>query len=433
MIIDVNGKKVAFGLAWKRLVGGGTPESMAISRAREHKSVLIWTDGEALQVGLLPAADLTEKDVGAVKVPVFAAAKIVSRIPGLKKNVLLALNNPNKTGTFILVGIYKGKPRDKFDLADISGEILEQKVAEYRDLLKNEPFDLIGDVRGIEGIYSTPIGVLAEHADEGSAMHRPKAQLPVRKVGIAVGIVLACFLIAKVASPVIMKKWRDYHDPKQPNPQKLYDDVIAQARLTPSLKATDLGPWYQWFRELPWDVGGWRLAGTSCSFTPSALMVCAVDYKRALTQGTYKTFVAALPEQWKHAYKFDQDVAHVQVTSPIGLVGKVGQFLDQAPTENAVTMDFGSQLQGYQVAGKFTITPFGLFGADGIDASSLQNTYKVATWTMDGPVRDFELLGQFPPYALVSSISVVVQSDPQSTIDNSMFKATVKGQVLIRG
>ena len=85
------------------------------------------------------------------------------------------------------------------------------------------------------------------------------------------------------------------------------------------------------------------------------------------------------------------------------------------------------------MAGKFTITPFGLFGADGIDASSLQNTYKVATWTMDGPVRDFELLGQFPPYALVSSISVVVQSDPQSTIDNSMFKATVKGQVLIRG
>lgn len=107
MIIDVNGKKVAFGLAWKRLVGGGTPESMAISRAREHKSVLIWTDDEALQVGLLPAADLTEKDVGAVKVPVFAAAKIVSRIPGLKKNVLLALTIPTRPGPSSWLGSTK--------------------------------------------------------------------------------------------------------------------------------------------------------------------------------------------------------------------------------------------------------------------------------------------------------------------------------------
>ena len=35
MIIDVNGKKIAFGLAWKRLVGGGTPEAKAVSKARE--------------------------------------------------------------------------------------------------------------------------------------------------------------------------------------------------------------------------------------------------------------------------------------------------------------------------------------------------------------------------------------------------------------
>ncbi|WP_242610618.1 hypothetical protein [Burkholderia vietnamiensis] len=176
-----------------------------------------------------------------------------------------------------------------------------------------------------------------------------------------------------------------------------------------------------------------RLASTSCSFTPSALMVCAVDYKRALTQGTYKTFVAALPEQWKHAYKFDQDVAHVQVTSPIGLVGKVGQFLDQAPTENAVTMDFGSQLQGLSGGGEVHDNAIWTvrcrwnrreFVAEHIQSRNLDHG-----WTG----RDFELLGQFPPYALVSSISVVVQSDPQSTIDNSMFKATVKGQVLIRG
>ncbi len=87
-------------------------------------------------------------------------------------------------------------------------------------------------------------------------MHRPKAQLPVRKVGIAVGIVLACFLIAKVASPVIMRNGGIITTPSNPIRKSLYDDVIAQARLTPSLKATDLGPWYQWFRELPWDVGG---------------------------------------------------------------------------------------------------------------------------------------------------------------------------------
>jgi hypothetical protein len=52
---------------------------------------------------------------------------------------------------------------------------------------------------------------------------------------------------------------------------------------------------------------------------------------------------------------------------------------------------------------------------------------------MDGPVRNFELLSQFPSYAIVSSINVQVTSDPQSAIDNSMFKATVKGQVLVRG
>ena len=62
MIIDVNGKKIAFGLAWKRLVGGGTPEAKAVTKAREVKSALIWTDAEALQVGLLPSSDLTEKE-----------------------------------------------------------------------------------------------------------------------------------------------------------------------------------------------------------------------------------------------------------------------------------------------------------------------------------------------------------------------------------
>jgi hypothetical protein len=49
MIIDVNGKKIAFGLAWKRLVGGGTPEAKAVSKAREVKSALIWTDGGCFQ------------------------------------------------------------------------------------------------------------------------------------------------------------------------------------------------------------------------------------------------------------------------------------------------------------------------------------------------------------------------------------------------
>ncbi|CAB3767558.1 hypothetical protein [Paraburkholderia humisilvae] len=433
MIIDVNGKKIAFGLSWKSLVGGGNPESMAVARARTDKSALIWTDAESFQVGLLPAGDLTEKEASSLSEPIYAAARILGRIKGLKKNVLMALTHPGSARTFILVGIHKGKPKDRFDLVDISGEVLSQKIAEYRELLRNEPFDLIGDIRALDGIYPTPIDLFAENVDEYSALHRPKSQVPVRKVGIAVAIVLGCFLIAKVGGPVAMKKWREHHQRQMPDPQKLYDDAINEVRTNAVLPATELAPWYGWFRSLPWDIGGWNLSAVSCSFTPSGAMFCALDYKRALVQATYKTFMAALPTQWAHSYRLDQDVVHIQTQSPIGRVSRVAQFLDSAPTANDVTYNFQSQLQSYQVTGKYTLSPFTLFGADGIDPSALRNTYRAAAWSMDGPMRNFQLLAKFPPYAIVSGINVQVQSDPQSSIDNSMFKATVKGQVLVKG
>jgi hypothetical protein len=126
-------------------------------------------------------------------------------------------------------------------------------------------------------------------------------------------------------------------------------------------------------------------------------------------------------------------VVHIQTQSPVGHVDRVAQYLDSAPAASDVTYDFQSQLQSYQVTGKYTLSAFTLFGADGIDPSALHNAYRAAGWTMDGPMRNFELLAKFPPYALVSGINVQVQSDPQSSIDNSMFKATVKGQVLVKG
>lgn len=433
MIIDVNGKKIAFGLSWKSLVGGGNPESMAVSRARADKSALIWTDAESFQVGLLPAADLSEKDAASLNQPVYAAARILTRIDGLKKNVLMVLNQPGGAGTFILVGIHKGKPKDRFDLVGISGEVLSQKIAEYRELVRNEPFDLIGDIRALDGIYPTPIGILADNVAEYCALHRPKSQVPLRKMGIAAGIVLACFLIAKVGAPVVMKKWREHHQQQMPDPQKLYDDAIKEVRTKPVLPATELGPWYAWFRGLPWDIGGWNLSAVSCSFTPSGAMFCALDYKRALVQATYKTFIAALPPQWAQSFRLDQDVVHIQTQSPVGRVGRVAQYMDSAPSAGDVTYNFQSQLQSYQVTGKYTLSAFTLFGADGIDPSALHNTYRAAAWTMDGPMRNFQLLAKFPSYALVSGINVQVQSDPQSSIDNSMFKATVKGQVLVKG
>ncbi|MGD6771362.1 hypothetical protein VQ049_13630, partial [Staphylococcus arlettae] len=83
--------------------------------------------------------DLSEKDAASLNQPVYAAARILTRIDGLKKNVLMVLNQPGGAGTFILVGIHKGKPKDRFDLVGISGEVLSQKIAEYRELVRNEP------------------------------------------------------------------------------------------------------------------------------------------------------------------------------------------------------------------------------------------------------------------------------------------------------
>jgi hypothetical protein len=162
-------------------------------------------------------------------------------------------------------------------------------------------------------------------------------------------------------------------------------------------------------------------------------MVCALNYKRALTQATNKTFLAALPLQWQRSVVLDHDVVHVQTTAPIGRVQQLSKFMDRAPAAKDVTVNFGSLLQSYEVVGKFAISPFSLFGGDGVDPNALANPYRAGNWTMDGPVRNFELLSQFPSYAIVSSINVQVTSDPQSAIDNSMFKATVKGQVLVRG
>jgi hypothetical protein len=51
---------------------------------------------------------------------------------------------------------------------------------------------------------------------------------------------------------------------------------------------------------------------------------------------------------------------------------------------------------------------------------------------MSGPVRNFELLSKFPAYATVGSINVQV-SQPQTSINSSLFQVTVKGQVLVKG
>ncbi|ENZ77913.1 MULTISPECIES: type 4b pilus protein PilO2 [Ralstonia] len=433
MIIDVNGKKIAFGLAWKRLVGGGTPEAKAVAKARELKSALIWTDEEALQVGLIPSADMTEKEAAALNVPVYAAAKVLSRIPGLKRNVLLVLNSPSKQGSFILIALYKGKPRDTFDLVDVSGDVLDQKIAEYREkLVRAEPFDIVGDARGIDGIHHTPIGVLAEFADAFSVMHRPKAQLPLRKVAVVLGLVVMGFGTVQFAIPMGMKKWQEHRQKQQPDPQKVYDDAIAAVRTNPAVGAPELGPWYQWFRTRPWDIGGWHLAAVTCTFTPSSVMACSVDYKRSIPQATYKTFQAAVPDEWKNAYRFDGELAHVQTSSPVGQVQRVAMLLDHAPTADVVTLNFGSLLQAYSVTGTYVLSPFALFGADGIEPSALQNPYRAAQWSMSGPVRNFELLSKFPAYATVATINVQV-SQPQTSINTSLFQVTVKGQVLVKG
>ncbi|ANJ76308.1 type 4b pilus protein PilO2 [Ralstonia insidiosa] len=433
MIIDVNGKKIAFGLAWKRLVGGGTPEAKAVSKAREVKSALIWTDAEALQVGLLPSSDLTEKEAAASSVPVYAAAKILSRIPGLKRNVLLVLNSPSKSGSFILIALYKGKPRDKFDLVDVPGDVVEQKVTEYREkLVGAEPFDIVGDVRGIEGLHLTHIGVLAEFADAVSVMHRPKAQLPLRKVAVGISLLVMVFATVQFAIPMGMRKWQEHRQKQQPDPQKLYDENIASVRSNPAVGAPELGPWYQWFRSRPWDIGGWHLTAATCTFTPASVMACSVDYKRSMPQATYMTFQAAVPDDWKSVYRFDGELAHVQTSSPVGQVQRIGALLDHAPAADAVTLNFGSLLQAYSVTGTYVLSPFALFGADGIEPSALQNTFRAAQWSMSGPVRNFELLSKFPAYATVGSINVQV-SQPQTSINSSLFQVTVKGQVLVKG
>lgn len=433
MIIDVNGKKIAFGLAWKRLVGGGTPEAKAVAKARELKSALIWTDEEALQVGLIPSSDMTEKEAAALNVPVYAAAKVLSRIQGLKRNVLLVLNSPSKSGSFILIALYKGKPRDTFDLVDVSGDVLEQKIAEYREkLVRAEPFDVVGDARAIEGIHPMPIGVLAEFADPFSIMHRPKAQLPLRKVAVVLCLVLMGLATVQFGIPWAMQKWQQHRQKQQPDPQKVYDDAIAAARTNPAVGAPELGPWYQWFRTRPWDIGGWHLTAVTCTFTPSSTMACAVDYKRSMPQATYKTFQAALPDEWKNAYRFDGELAHVQTSSPVGRVQQVGMLLDHAPTADEVTLNFGSLLQSYSVTGTYVLSPFSLFGADGIDPSALRNPFRTAPWSMSGPVRNFELLTKFPAYATVASINVQV-SQPQASINTSLFQVTVKGEVRVKG
>lgn len=100
-IITINGKHLAFGLCWKPLLSATESyEALALTEADKLNATLIWQDGATPLIGLyhgiLPTPLRHQ--------PVYAAAHVLSTVPGCGPNALFAIRD--QAGTIRYAGFF---------------------------------------------------------------------------------------------------------------------------------------------------------------------------------------------------------------------------------------------------------------------------------------------------------------------------------------
>lgn len=440
MIIETNGKRIAFGLEWKSLISAGKPAALAARAAHLNKARLMWHDGRALYVGLLPATDRTSK----TSVPIYSAAEAFLRTPGLPSDALLILRLA--PGSYAIVGIKDKRPRRGFDAAGLSESAARELYESFGRLCGEQGFAVVGDLTTpfAEKMSAITLDELAEQANAQCVLKAPSRAGSLRLLAGA-----AAAAAAGVAFGPTM--YHEFVAPPPPpqsqlTPAQQYQQAVSEHLSDPIMQAAAYRGWYQWVRGLAPQLGGWRLTKVDCDFSNPGSQAasyaawdgaasCTVFFERAVRAvATNESFVQAAPPEWLPAltYEAGTDRIRVSLRPPVVQPVQLRAVLEGAGTGSERDIHFVSQLQHTGTLAKETglAAPQPFLLPPALPPASVPGVYMAASWRLTSALHIVDVLDHFPPYAVLSKAVVEINKTPAS--GETPFALALTGLVITR-
>ncbi|WP_354676607.1 ATPase [Cupriavidus plantarum] len=446
MIVDIHGKKLAFGMQWRTLTGSGSAPTLAANIAREVRAARIWHEDQALHMGYLIEADAQAK----IKDKLYSAAAALARVPEFVPNALFVfrLDHGGGAPVYLVCGIVRGRPRVGFDQIVTEERALSALVADF--LVKCDgDFKLIGNSPELLALMPADrriasiefdLGRLAEVAGPAALLKKPRATSQRKQLLMLLilgGVVTIGWKYGKAEYDAYQR--RLHPPPPQKTPAELYaEDLLARGNAPIARAATALPAFSRWFEHVAQlSVGGWTLTNVSCKDVVSPDTACTITFaiKDATRGATNRTFLEAIPD-WASAPQFQNGDTSVQVATTVktGEATHLRDLLARVPATMAVRSDFGSQLQALRpVTGKSVLNEFTFFGLTPPQgAASIEHPVRVATWEISGPLRNASEFGGFSATAAVTSIDLAVDLKASPDLKQSKFMLTVTGNAYAR-
>jgi hypothetical protein len=441
VILDVNGKKLAFALSWKALIDDADPATMAARVARDMNAKTIWHDGRALHMGALAA---TDRDVEAKDI--YAAAAVLATMTDLGANSLFVfrLQQGSAAPVFLMVGVVRGRPRVGFDLVLTDPSAVSERAQEFARICPNA-FVLAGNVESIAGVVGEQhvsatvvlsLEQLASAATPAGLMRKPRRVVSTKRRKT----LILCLVLAVVAAKFGHDKWSSYQalahrvTPDQQAAQA-YRKLLATSMSSMSLGADATSAWYAWFRGQPETVGGWALSAVDCPVHGGA-MQCALSFRPHLGQATNQSFVDAAPKEWPAPQlKPDGTQIVVSLTVPAGPAQRMADRLVSQPSQYQADLEFGSQLKHLGIASQSTgVGHYALYPNVRVVPSAAAGVAAIesASWTAKGPVRNADLIAQFPRYVTLDRLNLDIHDNTTPGLKASSYVLTASGTVYVK-
>lgn len=429
MIIEHNGKRLAFGMNWKSRLSEGDVHG----DARTAKSKYFWYADKAVYFGVLPEGEVKKKQ----KSPLYAGAvALLHRYPDVP-NLVMVLAVPRgdtsyPEGGYIVCGIHQSRPRSGYDRVVQTEVEVSEMLKAFKILCGTPGFELYGDVK-ISGISPASMEDVQKGADQAALMRKTKSAIVNPLAFAAVGIVVIGaagygynayhkFKIAEAQRIAMAAK---------KNSQQMYDEELVARRLDGAVLAQGVTSALSPLREMAFSLGGWPLSKATCNLPAQRQMACTFDYVRPDgSKATYETFLAAARQQFDNVEFAGATIKASKVFKSMPFTDQ-GKAIDAAKTQRDEVIEFGSTLQRLERFGKQKRADFLPFAVPpGASAGELTSPpITAAAWEFTTPFRNMKELATFPGYATISEVAVTYTDKPAYTPDSSLAMVTVTGKI----
>lgn len=428
MIIEHDGKRLAFGMNWKSRLSEGDVHG----DARAAKSKYFWYADKAVYFGVLPEEEVKKKQ----KSPLYAGAvALLHSFPDVPNLVMvLAVPKGNAElpdGGYIVCGIHQSRPRSGYDKVVKTEVEVSEMLKAFKVLCGIPGFELYGDVK-ISGILPATMDHVYKGADQTALMRKTKSSM------------VNPLLLLAVGSVVIGAGGYAYHSYTQykkveaqrlamaahKNSQQLYNEELTARRLDVTVLAQNVTGVLAPLREMTYSLGGWALSKATCKLPPEKHMACTFEYqRRPESKATYETFVA-VAKGFENVEFAGETIKATKKFKTVPFTEQ-GKAIDGAKTQRDEIIEFGSDLQRLDSLGKPKREEFQAFAMPpGANVGELTTPpVTTAAWEFVTPFRNVKQLATFPAYATISQLVVTYTDKPVYEPGSSLAMVTVTGKI----